>query len=84
MEEQLGNFNSPCPVGLKHSNLNKSFKLGIRSMLTTCSKQDFFKAFSSFNKSKQDALYSLFTRVHLFFFFFSLGFMWKSIDCFRL
>ncbi|KAF5189464.1 embryo defective [Thalictrum thalictroides] len=63
MEEQLGNSASPCSVGSKHLNLNKSFKMGIRSMLTTCSKQDFLKPFSSINKSKQDALYRLFIRV---------------------
>ncbi|XP_010243126.1 PREDICTED: uncharacterized protein LOC104587279 isoform X3 [Nelumbo nucifera] len=51
------------PPGLRHLNLKKSFKLGIRSLLTACSKEDFSKAFSMFNNAEQEGLHRLFLQV---------------------
>ncbi|XP_031271952.1 uncharacterized protein LOC116130344 isoform X2 [Pistacia vera] len=50
-------------VGSRQSDLNKSFKLAIRSLLTTCSKQEFSKAFNNFTASEQDSLHRLFIQV---------------------
>ncbi|XP_044504816.1 uncharacterized protein LOC123225035 [Mangifera indica] len=50
-------------VGSRQSDLNKSFKLAVRSLLTTCSKQHFSKAFSNFTVSEQDCLHRLFIQV---------------------
>ncbi|KAJ0043390.1 hypothetical protein Pint_19464 [Pistacia integerrima] len=47
-------------VGSRQSDLNKSFKLAIRSLLTTCSKEEFSKAFNNFTASEQDSLHRLF------------------------
>ncbi|KAJ0039151.1 hypothetical protein Pint_22439 [Pistacia integerrima] len=47
-------------VGSRQSDLNKSFKLAIHSLLTTCSKQEFSKAFNNFTASEQDSLHRLF------------------------
>ncbi|KAJ0098922.1 hypothetical protein Patl1_22261 [Pistacia atlantica] len=47
-------------VGSRQSDLNKSLKLAIRSLLTTCSKQEFSKAFNNFTSSEQDSLHRLF------------------------
>ncbi|KAK9146262.1 hypothetical protein Sjap_006165 [Stephania japonica] len=51
------------PPGLKQANLKKSFKLGIRSLLTACSKEEFLKAFPTLDKAKQEYLYQLFIQV---------------------
>lgn len=51
------------PPGLRQLNLKKSFKLGVRSLLTTCSKDEFMNAFSTFDKAKQEALYQIFVQV---------------------
>ncbi|XP_043696453.1 uncharacterized protein LOC122646885 [Telopea speciosissima] len=59
--DQVGQ--SHPPLGLRQMNLKKSFKLGIRSLLTTCSKEEFFKAFSTFNKVEQEGLHRLFIQV---------------------
>ncbi|OVA18485.1 Nnf1 [Macleaya cordata] len=51
------------PPGLRQLNLKKSFKLGVRSLLTACSKEEFSKAFSTFNRAQQEVLYQLFIQV---------------------
>ncbi|XP_042483225.1 uncharacterized protein LOC122063586 [Macadamia integrifolia] len=60
--DQVGQPHPP-PPGLRQINLMKSFKLGIRSLLTTCSKEEFFKAFSTFNRVEQEGLHRLFIQV---------------------
>ncbi|KAJ4952585.1 hypothetical protein NE237_029417 [Protea cynaroides] len=60
--DQVGQPHPP-PPGLRQMNLKKSFKLGIRSLLTTCSKEEFSKAFSTFNRVEQDGLHRLFMQV---------------------
>ncbi|KAJ4704816.1 hypothetical protein OWV82_021670 [Melia azedarach] len=50
-------------IGSRQSDLDKSFKLAIRSLLTTCSKEEFSNAFSSFTTSEQDCLHRLFIQV---------------------
>ncbi|XP_052200330.1 uncharacterized protein LOC127806835 [Diospyros lotus] len=53
----------PSLPGSRQLNLKKSFKLGIRSLLTTCSKEEIFKAFEGFSKTEQEALHQLFIQV---------------------
>ncbi|XP_065869953.1 uncharacterized protein [Euphorbia lathyris] len=47
----------------RHSNFTKSFKLAIHSLLTSCSKEEFSKAFSNFNREEQQSLHDLFIQV---------------------
>ncbi|XP_020210232.1 uncharacterized protein LOC109795203 [Cajanus cajan] len=49
--------------GSRFSNLNKSFKYSLRSLLTSCSKEEFFKAFSSFSNNEKELLHRLFLQV---------------------
>lgn len=57
----------PHPVapvaGSTHSNLKKSFKVGVRSLLTACPREEFLKAFSGFTAAEQESLYGLFIQV---------------------
>ncbi|KAL9424813.1 hypothetical protein AB3S75_031852 [Citrus x aurantiifolia] len=53
----------PAVIGSRQSDLNKSFKLAIRSLLTTCSKEEFGKAFDRFSSSEQNSLHRLFIQV---------------------
>ncbi|XP_010942714.1 uncharacterized protein [Elaeis guineensis] len=48
------------PMSSRHLNLKKSFKLGIRSLLTAFSKEDVHKAFSTFTDAERDSLYCIF------------------------
>ncbi|XP_004509388.1 uncharacterized protein [Cicer arietinum] len=50
-------------IGSRFSTLNKSFKFALRSLLTSCSKEEFFKAFSSFTNTEKDFLHRLFLQV---------------------
>ncbi|XP_057468573.1 uncharacterized protein LOC130757759 isoform X1 [Actinidia eriantha] len=52
----------PLP-GSRQSNLKMSFKMGSRSLLTTCSKEEFSKAFATFTNAEQEALHRLFIQV---------------------
>ncbi|KAL8143951.1 hypothetical protein V2J09_016983 [Rumex salicifolius] len=47
-------------AGSRHSILNKSFKVGVRSLLTACPKEEFLEAFSGFTVAEQERLYGLF------------------------
>ncbi|KAJ6711148.1 POLYAMINE-MODULATED FACTOR 1 [Salix purpurea] len=47
----------------RQSDLNRSFKLAIRSLLTSCSKQELAKAFSNFSNAEQESLHRLFIQV---------------------
>ncbi|XP_021892660.1 uncharacterized protein LOC110810711 [Carica papaya] len=49
--------------GTRRYDLKKSFKLAIRSLLTTCSRQEFSKVFSEFTSAEQESLYRLFVQV---------------------
>ncbi|KAF4370606.1 hypothetical protein F8388_020192 [Cannabis sativa] len=51
------------PIGSRQSDLKKSFKLAVVSLLTACSKQDISKAFPNFAASEQDFLHRLFIQV---------------------
>ncbi|KAF5728475.1 hypothetical protein HS088_TW21G00622 [Tripterygium wilfordii] len=50
-------------VGSRQSDLKKSFKLALRSLLTTCSKEEFGKVFSRFTIAEQECLHRLFVQV---------------------
>ncbi|KAG8645491.1 uncharacterized protein LOC110623994 isoform X2 [Manihot esculenta] len=50
-------------VGSRYSDFTKSFKLAIRSLLTSCSKEEFIKAFSNFSSAEQESLHRLFVQV---------------------
>ncbi|XP_027917243.1 uncharacterized protein LOC114176399 isoform X3 [Vigna unguiculata] len=50
-------------IGSRFSNLEKSFKYSIRSLLTSCSKEEFYKAFSSFSNTEREFLHRLFLQV---------------------
>ncbi|CAN1139365.1 hypothetical protein LINPERHAP2_LOCUS11226, partial [Linum perenne] len=47
----------------RESDLNKSFNLAIRSLLTGCSNEEFQKAFSKFSRSEQLGLHKLYIQV---------------------
>lgn len=49
--------------GSRQSNLKKSFKLGIKCLLTACSKEDFSKNFPRFTSVEQEGLQRLFIQV---------------------
>ncbi|CAL9049209.1 uncharacterized protein LOC135608349 [Musa acuminata AAA Group] len=51
------------PMSSRHSNLKKSFKLGIRSLLTAFSKEDVEKAFPTITNSERESLYLMFVQV---------------------
>lgn len=52
----------PAP-GTRQLNLKKSFKLGLRSLLTTSSKEEFCRAFPRFTNAEQERLHRLFIQV---------------------
>lgn len=60
MEKTTGQLHPP---GSRQLNLKKSFQLGIRSLLTACSKEEFFKEFPRFTSAEQEALHRLFIQV---------------------
>ncbi|XP_073012641.1 uncharacterized protein [Typha latifolia] len=47
----------------RYLNLKKSFKLGIRSLLTAFSKEDVHNAFSAFTDAEKESLYCMFVHV---------------------
>ncbi|CAA7054892.1 unnamed protein product [Microthlaspi erraticum] len=49
--------------GCRQSDLRKSFKSAVRSLLSACSKQDFLDIFSKFSGAEQKLLYRLYTQV---------------------
>ncbi|KAK4389104.1 hypothetical protein Sango_2247400 [Sesamum angolense] len=49
--------------GSRQLNLKKSFKRGLRSLLTACSDEEFRKAFPSFTAAEQERLHRLFIQV---------------------
>lgn len=51
------------PSGARQLNLKKSFRRGIRSILTACPKEEFCKAFSAFTHTEQENLHRLFIQV---------------------
>ncbi|KDP24995.1 hypothetical protein JCGZ_23978 [Jatropha curcas] len=51
------------PVSSRHSDFSQSFKLAIRSLLTSCPKEEFVKAFSNFSSKEQENLHYLFIQV---------------------
>ncbi|OMO93680.1 hypothetical protein COLO4_16748 [Corchorus olitorius] len=50
-------------LGRKQSDLKKSFKLAVRSLLTTCTAQDFSNAFPNFTRAEQERLHQIFLQV---------------------
>ncbi|XVE57281.1 hypothetical protein DITRI_Ditri04bG0078900 [Diplodiscus trichospermus] len=54
---------APTLIGRRQSDLKKSFNLAIRSLLTTCPKQEFSKAFPNFTSAEQERLHQLFIQV---------------------
>ncbi|KAG7542246.1 Nuclear MIS12/MIND complex subunit PMF1/Nnf1 [Arabidopsis thaliana x Arabidopsis arenosa] len=49
--------------GSRRTNLKKSFKSSLRSLLTACSKQEFFDIFSKFSGAEQELLFQFYTQV---------------------
>ncbi|KAL2544378.1 embryo defective [Forsythia ovata] len=49
--------------GTRQSNLKKSFKRALHSLLTACSKEEFCKAFPSFTAAEHERLHRLFIQV---------------------
>ncbi|XP_075484791.1 uncharacterized protein LOC142524631 isoform X2 [Primulina tabacum] len=49
--------------GSRHSNLKKSFKRGLRYLLTACSEEELSKAFPSFAAAERERLHRLFVMV---------------------
>ncbi|KAG7546926.1 Nuclear MIS12/MIND complex subunit PMF1/Nnf1 [Arabidopsis suecica] len=47
----------------RRTNLKKSFKSSLRSLLTACSKQDFLDIFSKFSGAEQELLFQFYTQV---------------------
>ncbi|MED6121706.1 hypothetical protein PIB30_032706 [Stylosanthes scabra] len=50
-------------IGNKFSDLKKSFNFALRSLLTSCSNQDFNQAFSTFTDTETQLLHRLFLQV---------------------
>ncbi|OIV93670.1 hypothetical protein TanjilG_16521 [Lupinus angustifolius] len=57
------NDNSSVGIGSRFSDFNKSFKFALRSLLTACSKEEFYKAFSSFGRTEKESLHRLYLQV---------------------
>ncbi|KAA0040183.1 hypothetical protein IC582_016821 [Cucumis melo] len=51
------------PVTSRQIDLKKSFKLAVRSLLTSCSREEFRECFSRFTTAEQDYLHRLFIQV---------------------
>ncbi|XP_024991556.1 uncharacterized protein LOC112525599 isoform X1 [Cynara cardunculus var. scolymus] len=49
--------------GSRHVDLKRSFKLGLHGLLTTCSKEEFCKAFPRFSQTEQERLHRLYIEV---------------------
>ncbi|CAI9105903.1 OLC1v1004929C1 [Oldenlandia corymbosa var. corymbosa] len=61
--EETKQLTSAPPSGSRQLNLKKSFALGIRSLLTASTKEDFCKAFPHFTVAEQERLHRLFIEV---------------------
>ncbi|KAE8661918.1 Adaptin family protein [Hibiscus syriacus] len=62
----MGSRNVGDPVtaiGKRQSDLKKSFNLAVRSLLTTCSAEEFSKEFPNFTNVEQQRLHQLFIQV---------------------
>lgn len=59
----MANPNPTLPMGSRHANLNKSFQIAVRSLLTSLSKEDVRKAFSTFTNAERESLYRMFVQV---------------------
>ncbi|XVF52160.1 hypothetical protein PTKIN_Ptkin04bG0242500 [Pterospermum kingtungense] len=53
----------PPVIGKRQTDLKKSFKLAVRSLLTTCPNQEFSKSFPNFTTAEQERLHQLFIQV---------------------
>ncbi|KAJ4845833.1 hypothetical protein Tsubulata_015049 [Turnera subulata] len=63
MEEGSRRGGGEVGGGSRQWDLRESFNLAIRSLLTSCSNQEFTKAFSRFSKAEQASLHRLFIQV---------------------
>ncbi|KAI3713715.1 hypothetical protein L1987_72301 [Smallanthus sonchifolius] len=50
-------------VGSRQSDLKRSYKLGLHGLLTTCSKEEFCKAFPRFTQAERERLHRLYIQV---------------------
>ncbi|KAI7747637.1 hypothetical protein M8C21_032530 [Ambrosia artemisiifolia] len=50
-------------MGSRESDLKRSFKLGLHALLTTCSKEEFCKAFPGFTNAEKERLHQLYIQV---------------------
>ncbi|GLT81029.1 hypothetical protein SLA2020_524370 [Shorea laevis] len=62
MEQEAGGTHLHF-VGTRRSDLKKSFKVAVRSLLTSCSREDFKKAFPNFTNAERQRLHQLFIQV---------------------
>ncbi|KAJ7953293.1 Embryo defective protein [Quillaja saponaria] len=61
---ELGGSASPSVgIGSRYSDLKKSFKFALRSLLTASSKEEFDKVFPKFDNAQRECLYHLFIQV---------------------
>ncbi|KAI4314609.1 hypothetical protein L6164_027497 [Bauhinia variegata] len=61
--ESGGNASVYKGIGSRHFDLKKSFKFALRSLLTSCSKEEFYKAFPRFTNAEKEGLHRLFLQV---------------------
>ncbi|KAK9057709.1 hypothetical protein SSX86_022545 [Deinandra increscens subsp. villosa] len=50
-------------VSSRQTDLKRSFKLGLHALLTTCSKEEFYKAFPRFTQAEKERLHRLYIQV---------------------
>ncbi|OMO91312.1 hypothetical protein CCACVL1_07166, partial [Corchorus capsularis] len=62
-QKKMGSKIGGVELGRKQSDLKKSFKLAVRSLLTTCTAQDFSNAFPNFTRAEQERLHQIFLQV---------------------
>ncbi|CAL0313237.1 unnamed protein product [Lupinus luteus] len=55
--------NPAIGIGSRFSDFNNSFKFALRSLLTACSNEEFYKAFSSFSSTEKESLHRLYLQV---------------------
>ncbi|WOK92716.1 hypothetical protein Cni_G01407 [Canna indica] len=54
---------SDAPISSRHSNLRRSFELGIRPVLTAFSKEDVWRAFPTYTDGERERLYLMLVQV---------------------
>ncbi|KAI4327903.1 hypothetical protein L6164_020312 [Bauhinia variegata] len=55
--------NASTGIGSRYFDLKKSFKFALRSLLTSCSKEEFYKAYPRFTNAEKEGLHRIFLQV---------------------